>query len=232
MGRTAGRFRPIMSIQKTTRRRFLTTSAAFAGTAFGPNLLFGKPEESKKLNVAAVGCAGKGRSDISEIARGKLSGAVGTFAHLPPDRSVPIASKVLASQPAPYFTHARACQALQMADDPAGIYADIKPNLASGGYWLPYVDPDGDQTFEYDASLGLRVAEAGRDPFPTDTFFIDEPNNGIMEKCYGGTVTVADPEPPPVAVEVGSCNSIRKVVCVIEPNIPGAESKYPHSVQH
>ena len=59
-----------MSLKNISRRRFLKTSSAFSASAFGPNLLFGKPEESKKLNVAAVGCGGKGRSDISEIARG------------------------------------------------------------------------------------------------------------------------------------------------------------------
>jgi len=59
-----------MSIQNTTRRRFLQGSAACFGAAFGPNLLFGKAQDSAKLNVAAVGCGGKGRSDISEIARG------------------------------------------------------------------------------------------------------------------------------------------------------------------
>lgn len=59
-----------MNVHQTSRRRFLQGSAAFAGVAFGPNLLFGKAQDSTELNVAAVGCAGKGRSDISEIARG------------------------------------------------------------------------------------------------------------------------------------------------------------------
>jgi len=54
----------------TTRRRFIQSAAALTGAAFSPNLLFGKPEDSAKLNVAAIGCGGKGMSDISEIARG------------------------------------------------------------------------------------------------------------------------------------------------------------------
>ena len=53
-------------MQNPTRRQFLTASAAFAGTAFAPNLLLGQDKPSKQLNVAAVGCGGKGASDISE----------------------------------------------------------------------------------------------------------------------------------------------------------------------
>ena len=41
-----------------------------AGTSFAPNLLLGQDEALKKLNVAAVGCGGKGGSDISQIAPG------------------------------------------------------------------------------------------------------------------------------------------------------------------
>lgn len=53
------------------RRQFLKTSAAaMAGTSFAPNLLLGQDEALKKLNVAAIGCGGKGRSDITQIASG------------------------------------------------------------------------------------------------------------------------------------------------------------------
>ena len=58
-------------MQATSRRRFLKSStAAFAGAAFAPNLLLGEEKALKQLNVAAVGCGGKGGSDISEIASG------------------------------------------------------------------------------------------------------------------------------------------------------------------
>lgn len=54
-----------------TRRRFLATGLATAtATSLGPNLLFGKEKALSKLNVAAVGCGGKGSSDISRIAPG------------------------------------------------------------------------------------------------------------------------------------------------------------------
>ena len=54
----------------STRRNFLKTSAALAGGAFAPNLLLGEDKPSRKLQVAAVGCGGKGLSDITEIANG------------------------------------------------------------------------------------------------------------------------------------------------------------------
>ena len=58
-------------MQPTSRRRFLKSStAAFAGAAFAPNLLLGQDKALKQLNVAAVGCGGKGASDISEISSG------------------------------------------------------------------------------------------------------------------------------------------------------------------
>ncbi|MEM9235708.1 MAG: Gfo/Idh/MocA family oxidoreductase [Verrucomicrobiota bacterium] len=53
-----------------SRRHFLKSSALVAGTAFSPNLLLGKDKALEKLNVAAIGCGGKGLSDISEIAAG------------------------------------------------------------------------------------------------------------------------------------------------------------------
>jgi predicted dehydrogenase len=58
------------NMQNPTRRHFLKASAALAGTAFAPNLLLGQNKPSKQLNIAAVGCGGKGASDISEIANG------------------------------------------------------------------------------------------------------------------------------------------------------------------
>jgi len=53
-----------------SRRRFLKTAAAVAGTAFAPNLLLGQNNALKQLNVAAIGCGGKGSGDIREIAPG------------------------------------------------------------------------------------------------------------------------------------------------------------------
>lgn len=53
-----------------TRRRFLKSAAALAGGAVAPNLLLGQNNPSKTLNVAAIGCGGKGLSDITEIAGG------------------------------------------------------------------------------------------------------------------------------------------------------------------
>jgi predicted dehydrogenase len=57
-------------MQNPTRRSFIKSAAALAGTAFSPNLLLGQENALKQLNVAAVGCGGKGWSDISEIANG------------------------------------------------------------------------------------------------------------------------------------------------------------------
>ena len=57
-------------MQNPTRRSFIKSAAAIAGTAFAPNLLLGQEKALKQLNVAAVGCNGKGASDISEIASG------------------------------------------------------------------------------------------------------------------------------------------------------------------
>ena len=54
----------------TSRRRFLQSTAALAGSAFAPNLLFGQNKAGKSLNVASVGCGGKGASDISQISNG------------------------------------------------------------------------------------------------------------------------------------------------------------------
>lgn len=60
-----------------TRRDFLKTGALLTGSAFAPNLLLGQEKEpSKLLNVAAIGCGGKGRGDISEIAKGNRIAAL------------------------------------------------------------------------------------------------------------------------------------------------------------
>ena len=55
---------------KPNRRQFLKSTSLLAGSAFAPNLLLGKDTASGQLNVAAVGCGGKGLSDITEISRG------------------------------------------------------------------------------------------------------------------------------------------------------------------
>ena len=53
-----------------SRRQFLKSSAVAAGVSLAPNLLIGQDKGAKALNVAAVGCNGKGGSDIGEIQRG------------------------------------------------------------------------------------------------------------------------------------------------------------------
>ena len=57
-------------MQNPTRRHFIKSAAALAGTAFAPNILFGQDKALNQLNVAAIGCNGKGLSDISEISGG------------------------------------------------------------------------------------------------------------------------------------------------------------------
>jgi predicted dehydrogenase len=57
-------------MQNPSRRSFIKSTAALAGAAWAPNLLFGQEKALKQLNVAAIGCGGKGLSDISEIASG------------------------------------------------------------------------------------------------------------------------------------------------------------------
>ena len=57
-------------MQNLSRRRFIQSTAALAGTALAPNILMGQDKTSKMLNVAAIGCGGKGASDISEISGG------------------------------------------------------------------------------------------------------------------------------------------------------------------
>ncbi|MGA0845067.1 MAG: Gfo/Idh/MocA family protein [Luteolibacter sp.] len=53
-----------------SRRNFVKSTAILAGYAFAPNILVGRDKISKELNVAAVGCGGKGASDITEISGG------------------------------------------------------------------------------------------------------------------------------------------------------------------
>jgi predicted dehydrogenase len=55
---------------QASRRDFIKSAAALAGAAFAPNILLGQNKALKQLNIAAVGCGGKGKSDISSIAGG------------------------------------------------------------------------------------------------------------------------------------------------------------------
>jgi predicted dehydrogenase len=57
-------------MMQSNRRQFLKSTSLLAGSAFAPNLLLGQDAASGQLNVAAVGCGGKGLSDITEISRG------------------------------------------------------------------------------------------------------------------------------------------------------------------
>ena len=59
-----------------TRRRFLKSATVLAGGVWGSNLLLGQGQALKQLNVAAVGCGGKGMGDIFEIARGNRIAAL------------------------------------------------------------------------------------------------------------------------------------------------------------
>ena len=54
----------------TSRRSFIRSAAALAGASLAPNLLLGQEKALKSLNVASVGCGGKGFGDISEISNG------------------------------------------------------------------------------------------------------------------------------------------------------------------
>lgn len=53
-----------------SRRSFIKSAAALAGSALAPNLLLGQKDALKQLNVAVIGCSGKGFSDLQEIAPG------------------------------------------------------------------------------------------------------------------------------------------------------------------
>ncbi|MBK1825872.1 Gfo/Idh/MocA family protein [Haloferula rosea] len=57
-------------MQNPSRRNFIRSATALAGSAFAPNLLLGQEKKLNELHVAAIGCGGKGWSDISEIAPG------------------------------------------------------------------------------------------------------------------------------------------------------------------
>ena len=54
----------------TTRRTFIKSASTLLGTALAPNLLLGQGKSVGELNVAIIGCGGKGLSDLSEIAPG------------------------------------------------------------------------------------------------------------------------------------------------------------------
>jgi predicted dehydrogenase len=56
--------------QTDTRRGFLRKTAAATGSIFVPNLLLAQEGGAKKINVAGVGCGGKGESDIGGAAKG------------------------------------------------------------------------------------------------------------------------------------------------------------------
>ncbi|MEP2776590.1 MAG: Gfo/Idh/MocA family oxidoreductase [Luteolibacter sp.] len=53
-----------------TRRSFIKSSTVLLSSALAPNLLLGQDKAAGELNVAAIGCGGRGLSDISEIASG------------------------------------------------------------------------------------------------------------------------------------------------------------------
>ena len=55
---------------RSSRRSFIKSGATLAGAALAPNLLFGQQKKPAELQVAAIGCNGKGLSDITEIAGG------------------------------------------------------------------------------------------------------------------------------------------------------------------
>ncbi len=57
-------------MQMNSRRSFIKSAAALAGSALAPNLLLGQKDALKQLNVAVIGCSGKGFSDLQEIAPG------------------------------------------------------------------------------------------------------------------------------------------------------------------
>jgi len=48
----------------------MKSAGALAGTAFLPNILLAEEKALSTLNVASIGCGGKGASDISEISKG------------------------------------------------------------------------------------------------------------------------------------------------------------------
>ena len=61
---------PAAAMSIISRRHFLKSATALAGSVWAPNVLFGQGQALKQLNIAAVGCGGKGMSDIFEIASG------------------------------------------------------------------------------------------------------------------------------------------------------------------
>jgi len=57
-------------MQAITRRSFIKTSAAITAAVAAPDLLLGQERLIKQLNVAVVGCGGRGAGDMAEIADG------------------------------------------------------------------------------------------------------------------------------------------------------------------
>jgi len=56
-------------MQATSRRNFIKTSAAIAGAVAAPNVLRAQEQAPKQLNVAVIGCGGRGDGDMAEIAK-------------------------------------------------------------------------------------------------------------------------------------------------------------------
>ncbi len=59
-----------------SRRHFLKSATILAGAGFAPNILVGQDKALKLLNIAAVGCGGRGMADILEIAAGNRIAAL------------------------------------------------------------------------------------------------------------------------------------------------------------
>jgi predicted dehydrogenase len=59
-----------IKMHHSTRRHFIKTATTLAGAALAPNRVWGQNKPPEPLKVAAIGCGGKGLSDISEIAHG------------------------------------------------------------------------------------------------------------------------------------------------------------------
>ena len=57
-------------MQMNSRRSFIKSAAALAGGVMAPNLLLGQKDALRQLNVAVIGCNGKGFGDLQEIAPG------------------------------------------------------------------------------------------------------------------------------------------------------------------
>ncbi|MCX6875028.1 MAG: Gfo/Idh/MocA family oxidoreductase [Verrucomicrobia bacterium] len=60
----------------TSRRGFIKSAAALAASALAPDILTGQGQALKQLNIACVGCGGRGMGDILEIAVGNRIAAL------------------------------------------------------------------------------------------------------------------------------------------------------------